>query len=377
MKAKTNKTSVTIAASTVLLLIGNSLLITPFANATSGDECGEKFTYEKTGDFDDNRVDINFENDDERIDVSAESGYKINKVWLDVDGDGQSGYVQYATGPINNFNPPGDEINKAKVEVEKDCVDSNVCSGGDNSWINDWYKDEHSAFTVTAPTGYIIDQICVKGGQNKKTFTANGSDGCWSVSGIGTQTASAIKVGSGSSCKDISHSSFHRVTSATQTPSPTVSPTTTPTTPTTTVTPTVTTSVTPTVTTTVTPTVTTTVTPTITDTVTPTDTQDVTPTITPTDTPTPTVTTTYTPTPTSSQNNSSNTSNNSNNSNNNASNTSTPNNSVQGANAQAVLGASTMAATGTFINTVMNLMTATGMMVIALSALSYAKEKKA
>ncbi len=93
---------------------------------------------------------------------------------------------------------------------------------------NNWYKDEHSPFGVTA-SGYTIDQICVKGGQNMITYNSNGSDGCWSVSGIGTQTASAVKVGQGSTCKDISHASFHRIVVPTVTPTLTLTPTLTPT----------------------------------------------------------------------------------------------------------------------------------------------------
>ena len=105
---------------------------------------------------------------------------------------------------------------------------SDVCEGGDNSWSNNWYKDENSPFGITA-SGYIIDQICVKGGQNKIYYSSNGSDGCWSVSGIGTSTASAVKVGSGSSCKDISHAAFHRIVASTPTPTNTPTPTKTPT----------------------------------------------------------------------------------------------------------------------------------------------------
>lgn len=100
-----------------------SSVVTGPVFATNTEQCGDKTTYEKTGDFSDSRVDINFESSDKQIDVSAKQGYKINKVWLDVDDDGQGGYFQYATGPLNNFNPnPGDDINKAKVEVEKVCA---------------------------------------------------------------------------------------------------------------------------------------------------------------------------------------------------------------------------------------------------------------
>lgn len=110
----------------VTALLGGFLLQSTSSShkalATNQDHCGEKFTYIKSSDYNDNRVNINFESGDEQIDVSADSGYKINKVWLDVDNDNHSGYHQYSSGALNNFNPnPGGDINSAKVEVEKVC----------------------------------------------------------------------------------------------------------------------------------------------------------------------------------------------------------------------------------------------------------------
>jgi hypothetical protein len=96
-------------------------MVTP-AFATQQDNCNQEFTYTKSSDYDDNRVDINFENGDEQIDVSAKSGYAVIKVELEVSDDGQPGFVTYATGPVSNLNPnPGGDIQVAKVTVKKVC----------------------------------------------------------------------------------------------------------------------------------------------------------------------------------------------------------------------------------------------------------------
>lgn len=136
------------------------------------------------------------------------------------------------------------------------------------------------------------------------------------------------------------------------------------TTPTPSVTPTVTPSVTPSVTPTITPSITPTVTPTVTPIVT------VTPTITPTPTTDPCANNacvTPTPTPTSSGC-TSNCGSSNNNSSSGGSSSSQP--------IQAVLGTSTMADTGTFTQNMMTLLFTLGMMILALGAKSYAKEKK-
>ena len=72
-----------------LLVLSGVLFST---SATVVDSCGQSFTYEKTSDFSDTRVDINYENGDHQIDVSAQSGYAVTDVELDVDDDGFSGY---------------------------------------------------------------------------------------------------------------------------------------------------------------------------------------------------------------------------------------------------------------------------------------------
>lgn len=74
-------------------------------------------------------------------------------------------------------------------------------------------KVESAPFTATAPEGYIISKLFVKAGSEQSgagcfEYTANTNDGCYNVEGLGTQTATVTKIGSGSGCKDISHVEF-------------------------------------------------------------------------------------------------------------------------------------------------------------------------
>lgn len=99
-----------------LLMVGNLAVRATF------DNCTDTFTYTKSSDFSDSRVNINFESNDNQIDVSAQSGYQITEVALEVADDGFPGFHLYATGSVNNFNPtPGTEIQVAKVHVKKVC----------------------------------------------------------------------------------------------------------------------------------------------------------------------------------------------------------------------------------------------------------------
>ncbi|MGH2582143.1 MAG: hypothetical protein ACRDFQ_04525 [Anaerolineales bacterium] len=145
-------------------------------------------------------------------------------------------------------------------------------------------KDDSSPFSITADSGFIITHLCIKSGTENFVYTNNGTfedDGagnhnaCYQISGIGTGTASAVKVGQGKGqvCQDISHIEVKWQPTATNTNTPTN-----------------------TATSTSTPSNTPTHTPTPTDTATATDTP--TETLTPTDTPTPSNTPTETSTPT-------------------------------------------------------------------------------
>ncbi len=131
-------------------LVSAGSISTPRVLATNqhDDECNEIFTYEKTSDYNDTRVSINFENSDEQIDVSAVSGYEVVEVWLDVESDNKNGYFLYATGPVNNFNPnPGGDIDKAKVKVKKVCAPWSVV-------INEQVSCGNGSKTFTGTASY-------------------------------------------------------------------------------------------------------------------------------------------------------------------------------------------------------------------------------
>lgn len=104
------------------------------------------------------------------------------------------------------------------------------------------FKDETDPYTYTSDQ--IITKVIVKAGSQNQgeacfTFTADGDNGCYQVTGIGTTTVTVTKIGSGPECKDISHVEFYAdngptatptvtltaTPTLTQTPTPTVSPT--------------------------------------------------------------------------------------------------------------------------------------------------------
>lgn len=142
--------------------------------------CGNKSTYERTdsqGDLNNTKVFIDFtdfqnhqgsSNDGYyRITVSAKSGYQISKVWLDVANDGQSGYSQSFNGPLNNYNPVGNQINKAKVEVIKICTP--VCT--DSSANN--YDSHVSSSEIADNSVCTYTDVCTNIPDNQLTLPAN------------------------------------------------------------------------------------------------------------------------------------------------------------------------------------------------------------
>ena len=87
------------------------------------DECEETFDYTKEGDFDDSRVNINFQDGDEAITVTAKAGYALVWVQLNVESDNQAGFVTHSVVSGVKYNPnPGEDIEVAKVRVKKVCV---------------------------------------------------------------------------------------------------------------------------------------------------------------------------------------------------------------------------------------------------------------
>lgn len=59
--------------------------------------------------------------------------------------------------------------------------------------------------SFSAPSGQVVTSVCVKSSTSHTTFSSNTSNGCYSISGIGTQTVTVTRVDSGSSCQEISH----------------------------------------------------------------------------------------------------------------------------------------------------------------------------
>lgn len=108
-------------------LIATTLLAFPLLVGATVDSCGQQFVYETGGDTSNSRVSIDFSGNTQSISISAPTGYEVIEVFLSVDNDNHTGYWQYASGPVTNFNPnPGTDITSAKVRVRKVCTD--VCT---------------------------------------------------------------------------------------------------------------------------------------------------------------------------------------------------------------------------------------------------------
>jgi hypothetical protein len=58
---------------------------------------------------------------------------------------------------------------------------------------------------IMVPEGSVITQVAIKAGTECFVFTTDGSDGCYSVSGLGTNEVTIDRIGSGRDCKEISH----------------------------------------------------------------------------------------------------------------------------------------------------------------------------
>lgn len=94
--------------------------------------------------------------------------------------------------------------------ISKTRVGKGNCYHGDEMVI----KDETDPFEVNVGDGNLVKEVWIKAGsmnQDSDTFSActlfteDGNNGCYSVTGIGTQEAIVAKIGDGPNCKDISH----------------------------------------------------------------------------------------------------------------------------------------------------------------------------
>lgn len=95
---------------------------------------------------------------------------------------------------------------------------------GQTNCDGSYKNDSGGGASFTAPDGSIIYKVVIKAGSEQSgggdfTFTSDGDDGCYHVSGIGTQSANAGGGGSGPDCKDISHVTFYY--KCTEQPTPT------------------------------------------------------------------------------------------------------------------------------------------------------------
>jgi hypothetical protein len=79
------------------------------------------------------------------------------------------------------------------------------CLGGDATKTPD---DPGDTVILTAPDGQVITTVAIKAGTACITFTADGTMGCYSVEGIGSNSVTVTREGSGPTCKEISHIEF-------------------------------------------------------------------------------------------------------------------------------------------------------------------------
>lgn len=90
-------------------------------------------------------------------------------------------------------------------------TDVNVCPKG-NGWIKFDLNDNAKEKEYNAGSGYIVSEVCVKGGSTREYFSTDATKSCWVVTGIGTQISKAKENWNGNNkgheCKDISHVSF-------------------------------------------------------------------------------------------------------------------------------------------------------------------------
>jgi len=85
----------------------------------------------------------------------------------------------------------------------------------DGDWIKFDLIDADTSRTHTTDSGYVIDMVCIKA--EDSTVNLPGGSTCHSVSGLDTQTATITEGDLSSSCKNLSHVSFHKAVISTPT----------------------------------------------------------------------------------------------------------------------------------------------------------------
>lgn len=124
---KSSKLWTWVAGIVIAALVVWFLFFRPVSASTQeivqGDECNQTFDYTKGEDFTDNRVIVDFQDNDNSITVTPKSGYQLVWVQLNVQDDNHNGFFTYTVLSGVKFNPnPGTKIDSAKVEVKKVCA---------------------------------------------------------------------------------------------------------------------------------------------------------------------------------------------------------------------------------------------------------------
>jgi hypothetical protein len=121
------------------------------------------------------------------------------------------------------------------TQFEQEVYAQSVPCPHGNGWVKYELNDPDKIAEHDAGSGNLINEVCVFGGNIKEFFTQDETRSCWTVNGIGTQSASAQENwpgnNKGSDCKDISNVSFKvgNIPSSTPTATPSATPTVTPT----------------------------------------------------------------------------------------------------------------------------------------------------
>jgi hypothetical protein len=97
------------------------------------------------------------------------------------------------------------------------------CLGGDATKVENPGDTE----TLTAPAGQVITRVAIKAGNACIIFDSDATMGCYTVSGIGTNSVLVTRSGSGPTCKEISHIEFLTSTAPPPTTTETIPTTTT------------------------------------------------------------------------------------------------------------------------------------------------------
>lgn len=93
--------------------------------------CDSTIIYEKTGDFDNSEINIDFINNvgvdgnPDSIKITAKTGYELTKVELTVEDDSHGDFYDYSSQVTSGvtFNPnPGKDIDKARVTIKRICT---------------------------------------------------------------------------------------------------------------------------------------------------------------------------------------------------------------------------------------------------------------